>query len=63
MSDRGISVKDLDQEDVDGGDGVEEGVAPFMADTAADGEDGWTIEKWGGVLLESAENADDPVVH
>ena len=63
VSDRGISVEDLDQEDVDGGDGVEEGVSPFMADASADGEDGGAIEKWGGVLLESAKNANDPVMH
>jgi hypothetical protein len=63
VSDRGISMKDLDQEDVDGSDGVEEGTSPFMAGAPADGQDGGAIEKWGGVLFESAENTNNPVMH
>jgi hypothetical protein len=63
VSDRGISVEDLGQEDVDGRDGVEEGSSPLMADAAADGEDGGSIEEWGGVLLEAVKDANNPVMH
>jgi hypothetical protein len=34
-----------------------------MADAAADGEDGGSIEEWGGVLLEAVKDANNPVMH
>ena len=43
--------------------GSKKAVSPFMADASADGEDGGSIEKWGGVLLESAKDANNPVMH
>jgi hypothetical protein len=56
-------VEDLDEEDMDRGDGVEEGLSPLMADTPADGEDGGSVEESGGVLLEAAKDANNAVMH
>jgi hypothetical protein len=63
VPDRSVAVEDLDEEDVDGGDGVEEAGTPFMADISAEGEDGGSIEKLGGVLLEAVKDANHPVMH
>jgi hypothetical protein len=48
---------------VDDGDGVEEAVAPGVADGAAGIEDGGAIELLGEVLLELAGRGNDPVMH
>ena len=63
MPDRGISVEDLGQEDVDGRAGVEEGGSPLMADASVDGEDGGSIEESGGAVLEAVKDANNPVMH
>ena len=63
MTDRGISVEDLDQEDVDGSAGVEEGASPSMAAASTERVDGGAVEKWRGVLLETVKDANNPVMH
>jgi hypothetical protein len=63
VPDRGVTVEDLHQEDVDRGDGVEEALSPFMADITTNGEDGGSIEKSRGVSLEAVKDANNPVMH
>ena len=50
----GVAVEDLEQEQVDGRDGVEDAVAPAMADGLAGVGDGPGAESGGEVLPESA---------
>ena len=46
----GVAVEDLEEEQVDGGDGVEDAVAPAVADGAAGVADGVGAEAGGEVL-------------
>jgi hypothetical protein len=45
------------------GDGIETADAPGRTDVAAGVEVCGTVEVWGGVVLEAARNAPDPVLH
>src|SRR4051812_19002726 len=63
LSDGGIAVEDLGQEQGDEGDGVEETVAPSVFDVAAGVEDLGAVELLGRSFLEPAQDADDSVMH
>jgi hypothetical protein len=63
MIDGGIAMEDLGEEQVDERDGVEQTVAPGVIDLAAGVEDLRSIELLGGGLLESAKDANDPMMH
>jgi hypothetical protein len=61
--DGGIAVEDLREEQVDEGDGVEETAAPGVLDVAAGVNDLGSVELLGRSVLESAKDANDPVMH
>ena len=61
--DGGVAVEDLDEDGREGGFGVEEAFTLLMADVAAEGEDGGSVDERGGILLESAEDAKNAVMH
>ena len=63
VRDRGVSVEDLDQKDVESVEGVEEAGSPLMTDLSTDVGDGRAVEKWGGVLLEIVKGAKNAVMH
>jgi hypothetical protein len=63
VPDRGVSVENLDQKGVNGGEGVEEGASPLMAEISTDGGDGGAVEKWGGISLEAVKDAKNAVMH
>jgi hypothetical protein len=63
MSDGGVAVEDLGEEQVDQRDGVEQTLAPGVMDLAASVEDLGSVQLLGGGLLESAKDAHDPVMH
>ncbi len=52
MGQRGVAVEDLEQEQVDDGDGVEQAGSPGVPGDAAGVEDGGAIELGGEVLLD-----------
>jgi len=62
MIDRGVAVGDLDEEDVDRGDGVEERGPPGMPGPSADLGDGGPVEEAGGISLEATKDANDAAV-
>lgn len=63
MIDRGVTVKDLEQGQVDRGDGVRHGGASGVADLAADVEDRGAVAFLGRALLQAAKDANNPVMH
>jgi hypothetical protein len=63
MIDRRIAVEDLSEEQVHDRHGVEQTLAPGVIDLAAGVENLWSVELLGGSVLESAKNANDPVMH
>jgi hypothetical protein len=60
---RRVAVKDLEQEQVDRGHRVEQAGPPGMLDLSTDLHDGGSVEVTGGVLLEAAKDANNPVMH
>ena len=63
MLDRGVAVQDLEQEQMNRGDGVQERATPGVSDLAAEVEDGGSVEFSGRVLLQAAKDAHNPVMH
>ena len=63
MIDGRVAVEDLAEKQVNDGDGVKQTGAPSVADLAAGVEDHRSVELLGWGFLESAKNADDPVMH
>jgi hypothetical protein len=59
----GIAVEDLEQEQVDGGDRIEDAVAPAMADGLAGVGDGLGAEAGGEVLPEACEDGSESGGH
>jgi len=63
MIDGSIAAKDLVEEQMDDGDGVEEATAPGVLDVASGVDDLGSVELSGGSVLEPAKDTDDTVMH
>ena len=63
MANGGVAVEDLEQEEIDGGRGVEDASPPRVAGLTAGRFDGFSGQAGGDVLAQSVEDGDDTRRH